>query len=80
MVIPIEYDDAESFSEGLAAVRKGDWFDWVNWKWGFIDKKGKQVIPFKYNYVQPFYNGKTKVELDGRNGYIDKNGSEYWND
>ena len=23
---------------------------------------------------------KTKVELDGRNGYIDKNGSEYWND
>ncbi len=41
VVIPLEYDEIRSFSEGLAGVLKGD-------KWGFIDKNNKTVIDFQY--------------------------------
>ncbi|MBK7505883.1 MAG: WG repeat-containing protein [Bacteroidetes bacterium] len=37
-VIPLIYDDAFRFSEGLAIVEK-------NGKSGYIDKTGKEVIP-----------------------------------
>lgn len=37
MVIPGFLDEARSFSEGLAPVRVGK-------KWGFIDKKGNMTI------------------------------------
>ncbi len=36
-VIPLEYDNARSFNEGLAAVKK-------NGKWGFIDKSGNMLV------------------------------------
>ena len=36
-VIKLKYDDAESFSEGLAGVQRNE-------KWGFINTKGKEVI------------------------------------
>ena len=38
VVLPLEYDGAESFSEGLAAVEDG------NWIWGYIDKTGTVVV------------------------------------
>ena len=41
-VIPLIYDYAKNFDDGLAQVKKGD-------KWGFIDKNGKEVTPF-FNY------------------------------
>ena len=37
VVIPCKYDEARSFSEGIAAVRLGD-------KWGFVDKKGNDTF------------------------------------
>lgn len=37
-------DEIAPFSEGLAAVRKGD-------QWGFIDKEGKLVIDFRNDLV-----------------------------
>ena len=36
MAIPFIYDDAISFSEGLAAVKKEG-------KWGFVDRNGKEL-------------------------------------
>ena len=41
-VIPCKYDDASSFSEGLAKVKKSG-------KYGFIDKTGREVVPFIYD-------------------------------
>ena len=49
-VIPLRYDDARDFSEGLAAVMIGE-------KWGFIDKTGKEVVPPKYDEVGDFHDG-----------------------
>ena len=52
IVIKVQYDDAESFEDGLARVKIGD-------KWGYIDKTGEFVIPPKFNHVGSFH----KTEL-----------------
>lgn len=48
--IAAQYEDAKTFSEGLAAVKKDG-------KWGYIDKTGKTVIPFSYDYAFSFSEG-----------------------
>jgi len=64
------YDNASCFAEGLAAVNKKG-------LWGFIDTKGDEVIPFKYNYAVSFYQGTAKVlKANGKWYYIDKAGKE----
>lgn len=67
VVIPLKYDRAGSFHEGLAPVCIGD-------KWGFIDKSGKVVIPMKYDAVEYFHNGGAIAMIKGKFGMIDKNG------
>ena len=51
----------ESFSNGMAIVSKKDMYDSY---WGFIDRNGVQVIPFDFDYAEPFYNGIAKVQID----------------
>ena len=67
VVVPIVYDDAVFFSEGLARVEK-------NGKWWFIDKDGKIVIPIGYYYAWSFSEGLAEVRKDGKYGFIDKRG------
>lgn len=50
VMISPQYEDADQFYEGLAAVKKDD-------KWGYIDETGKTVIPFEYDYCYPFSEG-----------------------
>ncbi|MCP4643275.1 MAG: WG repeat-containing protein [bacterium] len=54
VVIPPEFDEARSFSEGFAAVRVGE-------KWGFVDKQGNMAIPARYDFVTPFSEGTATV-------------------
>ncbi|MCS7073372.1 MAG: WG repeat-containing protein [Bacteroidia bacterium] len=74
IVIPLIYDYAYPFSDGLAAVRKDG-------STGYIDKTGKVVIPFqKYFTGGQFKDGMTWVrKLDDSNSIvlIDKTGKEY---
>ena len=51
--------DARPFSEGFAAVGK----DFYNW--GYIDTRGKLVIPCKYEEVGPFHQGRAAAYYDG---------------
>ena len=74
VVIPAKYDDAQYFSEGLAAVKLGG--IWGFSKWGYIDKDGKEVIPIKYDNAWYFSDGLVVVKLNGKYGYIDKAGKE----
>lgn len=67
IVIPAKYDEAWSFSEGLAHVK-------INGKWGFIDKTDKLVIPAKYDKVFFFTEDLARVYINGKCGFIDKNG------
>lgn len=57
MITP-QYEDADSFNEGLAAVKKDG-------KWGYIDETGKTVIPFEYDYAFPFSEGLAVVCTQG---------------
>ena len=57
-----------ALSEGLAPVRFND-------KWGFIDKTGKEVIPFRYDYALDFSaEGIAHVKFEGMWFYINKKG------
>jgi len=81
VVIPIKYDIVGSFREGLALARVEPGEDIPNYKYGYIDKEGKEVIPFKYDIAHDFSEGLVRVELwedfhHGKTGFIDKEGKE----
>ncbi len=67
----IKYKDFLSgrlFHEGKAAVKKGE-------NWGYINKKGKEVIPFKYYYACDFHEGLACAgRKDTWQSYIDPQG------
>ena len=58
LVIKPEYDEANPFYEGYASVKKGE-------KYGYINKAGKVVIPFKFFSARSF-----------RFGYFEKAGNK----
>ena len=64
-VIPLKYNYAENFSDGLAAVRLGEYS-------GFIDKTDKFIIPAKYDDARSFSDGLAAVRLGKYYGFIDK--------
>ncbi|HAB50885.1 MAG TPA: hypothetical protein DCE80_01675, partial [Ignavibacteriales bacterium] len=66
-VIPLKYDLADDFVEGLAMVE-------LNGKRGFIDKEGKEVTPLKYDWASRGGEGFATVVLNGKRGFVDKNG------
>ncbi len=57
------------YSDGLRVFEKEG-------KFGYINKKGKVVIPAIYEYAYPFVNGMAYVELNGKSGFINKKGKE----
>lgn len=59
VVIEPQYEDAQNFYEGVAAVQK-------NGKWGYIDTKGNVVVDFKYESASPVKNGKAEVYEYGK--------------
>lgn len=73
-VIPQNYTAALDFSEGLAAVRID-----ITSGWGFIDKSGELVIPYKrfLGDVSPFSEGLAAFKdwSIGKSGFIDKQGN-----
>ncbi|MCZ2391509.1 MAG: WG repeat-containing protein [Acidobacteria bacterium] len=63
-----EYEQAYSFKEGLAAIR-------INGKWGFIDERGKLVIPAVYDNTSFFSEGLAYVAKGGDEMFIRPDGS-----
>lgn len=114
VVIPCNYQDAGSFSEGLAWVKEHDKNAFVDengrklnatavlkrslvrtlrggnvtdsfdgltkvktdGKYGYIDKAGRVVIPFKYDAAESFKGGFARVKRNGKIICIDKTGQE----
>lgn len=50
ILIKPQFQDAAWFSEGMAAVKKGN-------KWGYINRSGKLITPAKYTVAKPFRKG-----------------------
>ena len=71
VVVPPLYDCGFDFTEGLAAVRVGQ-------AWHYIDTEGRTRIRCAgYEAVKPFRNGRAKVIRDGRRLEIDRAGREF---
>ncbi|HMX00902.1 MAG TPA: WG repeat-containing protein [Cyclobacteriaceae bacterium] len=83
LIIPCIYENAMPFSEGHAAVQKK-----VSDKtamWGYIDKKGKTIIPFinsgyllgsddeQIPYCPPMKEGFIQIQKDEFKGFINRN-------
>ena len=75
MVIPPQFESAEPFSEGLAAIQNCD-------EAFFIDKTGRKVVAGDFRYASSFAGGLARVDVmtkDGwMSGYIDKSGKTIW--
>lgn len=75
--IPAQYDEAEQFSEGLAAVRVSAKEDCVRTdedRYGYIDKAGRLAIPARYYSAGSFSEGLAGACEAGWCGYIDRTG------
>jgi hypothetical protein len=71
IVIPptIESQFCLGFSGGLAGLE-------INEKFGFINKSMEEVIPFKYDWVNPFQDGYSIVKTRSKKSFIDKEGNK----
>jgi hypothetical protein len=67
-VITPQYDDALPFSQGLAAVKIGD-------KYGYIDKAGKTVVKPQFEEANIFADGLALVKISEGYSYIDTTGN-----
>ena len=65
------YESISAFHDGLARVSNKSGNETLS---GFIDTKGKEVIPCIYDTWNDFSEGLVAVSKDGMNGYIDKKG------
>ena len=69
-IIPIEYDAAKDFHDGVAAVCKNE-------EWGYIDKSNNVIIPFFFEWAGDFQDGFARVLYAGLYYVIDKDGYCY---
>ena len=67
-VSELRFDDAQDFSEGVAAIRVGA-------NWGFVDRSGQISISPKFEFAEPFSDGLAAVRQNGRAGFIDHSGN-----
>jgi hypothetical protein len=58
------FDDTKGFCQGVAAVKFEN-------KWGAIDMKGNQIIPFVYDSLGKNYFNKIIAGRDGKKGIVD---------
>ncbi|MDX1536029.1 MAG: WG repeat-containing protein, partial [Candidatus Spechtbacterales bacterium] len=63
------YDDARSFQEGLARVKKDD-------EWFFIDKNGDRISDETYDSAESFHEGLARVVKDDEWFFIDRKGNK----
>lgn len=66
-VLEARFDAAKDFAEGLAPVRKGG-------KWGFVDKSGRVVIEPRFDDAWPFSDERARIKLGELYGFIDRRG------
>jgi len=76
VVVPLKYDWASDFNEGLATVS-------LNGKWGFVNQTGEEAISLMYDDVYQeggiksfagFREGLAAVQKDDKWGFIDRTG------
>lgn len=72
-IIPLQYDYAESFSDGLAKVGKLDGLS-NKMLYGFINSRGDEIIPLIYEDARSFYDKLAVVKWQGKWGAVSEKG------
>ncbi|HEX8428111.1 WG repeat-containing protein [Hymenobacter sp.] len=67
LVLPLAYDEAGPFVEGVAWVRQGTLY-------GYINGGGTSLTPVQYRRASNFQHGRASVELNGETFYINPGG------
>ncbi|MGX8712736.1 MAG: WG repeat-containing protein [bacterium] len=67
IVIPLQFDKAYHFSNGLAPV-------YLQGHWGYIDTNGNPYLPFIFDIASPFEHSRAEVYLHGHQHIIDPQG------
>ncbi|MCA6596827.1 MAG: WG repeat-containing protein [Pseudanabaena sp. M046S1SP1A06QC] len=62
------YDEALSFSEGLAPVK-------LHNKWGYVNEKFDWAVECKYDAAYPFNSGLGRILIDGKYHFINSKGA-----
>ena len=73
IILESKYDFINNFEEGMARVRLGN-YETNDYKYGFINTKGFEIIPAQYENAGGFDEGLCPVQKDKKNGFIDKTG------
>lgn len=64
-----QYEDVGAgMTEGLVPVKKSG-------KWGFIDSRGKLIVPCKYDSLLSYSEGLAAIDSCGKWGFIDREGN-----
>lgn len=69
IVVPLKYDFIGNFSDDRAVVM-------INFKYGFVDKNGKEITRLKYDFAKESKNGYAPVKRDDKWSILDINCSE----
>jgi|SRR6267143_6936473 len=70
-----QFDGLTDFAEGLAAVNLGGKCG-MGGKWGYIDKDGQTIIPFRFLWAATFHDGQACVsEKRGAEEVTDRSGN-----
>ena len=84
--IPAQFDKALDFAENMAPAARVEGTKVYGrgeagpdcriqaLRWGYIDPKGEEVIPFRYDEARPFSEGRAAVLSGGKWGFIDTKG------
>jgi len=67
LVIKVQFDDVNSFSEGLAPAK-------INNKWGVVNRTGEFILQPQFDYIGSFRAGVAVIIDNKRWSYIDKTG------
>jgi hypothetical protein len=87
IVISLQFNDADDFSDGLASFMIGR--NWWLGRWGYIDKTGAVIVPPQFSSHIAFADGRAWVSIGklqgcdeskpdskpGRYGYVDRSGN-----
>jgi hypothetical protein len=68
-----EYFYVSDYIDGLATIRTGDY---TMYKWGFIDKEGKEVIKAQYDHAKDFSEGLAAIRKSHKWGFVNNAGQE----